>query len=275
MEFNTWREWLASLSPEEKKKVQALLLVSHSTLSFWIHTDRRPRPKHFYGLINYNPDVRELIEQEFPDAFESPDDEGIELHIAIDTYEDIFGTFAYTADAVNGQTMALKVFQYMSNHLDPGETGLLILPSLCLPDDEIITHLHTSDGYSVGILKRPSENAYFEIGRDSLAGTAVHRRRTVLYPQQGFLDHRVFAGQHEKIGSAGAFPLWRRGFLAGALLVASVHSSFFTESRVKLCGRYSDLYALSLHDTQFYDPRCINLCVMREGLYAPEPNGAN
>lgn len=267
MDMPNWREWLFSQTPEEKKNLKAHLDVSDSTLSQWIHSDRRPRPRHLSKLIGYNPDLRASIEREFPDAFQSPD-ECQELQISVQFYEDIFNALAFTSDAVAGQTIAEKVFVSMAAQLDPGENGLFIRPVLCMAtQDENITLLHTTDGYSTGIFgKHPNEKVYYDLGKDSLVGTAVTRRRMVLYPQTGLLDHHSFAGVHERIGSAGAFPLWRRGNLAGALFVASVYSSFFTEARTELCTRYADLFALSLYDHQFYNPQRIDLRVLREGI---------
>lgn len=277
-----WRKWLAILTPEEKKRLMGLLNVSYSTLSQWINSERRPRPRHLYGLVLYNPELRDSIEREFPDVLDDirESEKRASMQIPGYQYEDILKSFAFLAEAVSGQTIAHKVFAYMSAQLDPEEEGLLLLPSLCAMDDEIVTRLHTTDGHGTGLWKRPPwahdhEYRYYDLGRDSLAGTAVTRRRMVLYPMMGILDHRPFARDHEKIASAAAFPIWRRGKLAGALVVASVHADFFQDARCELSARYTDLYALSLYDHQFYDPQRIALQTMREGIDVPETNGVD
>lgn len=270
MDILNWREWLSRQTETEKKKLKAQIGVSDSSLSQWIHSDRRPRPRHLAKLIAYNPDLRASIEREFPDAFQSPD-EGTELKIQEQVYEDILKTFAFTAEAVCVQMIAEKVFTLMSAQLDPGENGLHLRPAFCVvastSTDKRITLLHSGDEYSTGVFRqRPNAKVYFDLGKDSLVGTAVMRRQPVLYPQTGVLDTRSFDHIHQQIGSAGAFPLWRRGSLAGALFVASVYSSFFTEARTELCARYADLFALSLYDHQFYNPQRIDLQVLREGI---------
>lgn len=277
-EITDWRTWIKDLPPADKRNLSTHLDVHITALSKWVQRHRSPRADHLHGLVIYNPALRASLAREYPDVF---NDEGVGVvmpQITADFYQDILATLAYTAFAITGQTIATKVFESMCSQLDPAETGLLIMPTLLLadllPEDAPITIMHTGDGYCVGIFKCPKENEYYEIGRDSLSGIAVSRRRVVLYPLTGILA-QCPAYPSDKIVSAAAFPLWRRGNLAGALLVASVHRDFFTASYVELCTRYSDLYALSLYDAQFYDPRRIDLRVLREEIEIPEPNGAS
>jgi hypothetical protein len=101
-------------------------------------------------------------------------------------------------------------------------------------------------------------------------GMAIMRRRHVLYPHNGFLDHRPFVTSPDKIASAAAFPLWRRGNIAGAFLVASVHPDFFNANRCDVCAMHAHAYALSLPDDKFYNPVRIALRMVREGVGMPE-----
>jgi hypothetical protein len=199
----------------------------------------------------------------------------LDTHLSVALYEDILGTLAIIAEAVSARNMSAKVFDAMSKNLDPAAAGLLIRPSLCVvAEDGRVRHLHTLDCYDTGILRREPEPEYHDLGRDSLAGVAVMRHHYVIYPQTGILAH-VCSQYNGKIASAGAFPLWRRGRIGGSLFIGSVYENFFSEMVIELCCRYAELYALSLHDTQFYDPQCIDLRIMREDIEVPEPNGAS
>lgn len=269
-----WRTWLASLPSDEKRKLMEDLKISQSSLSRWISRERTPRPHRLYDLINFYPALRASIEQEFPDAF-TYDKENIALHLPVQQYEEILQTFAIVAESVSHREIAQKVFVHMSESLDPISSGLFLLPSFCVPVAGIISHLRTADGYGTGIWKRTQEHEYFDLGKDSLAGVSVTRCRTILYPQMAFIDHRPFSPHAEKVESAAAFPLLRRGNIAGALVVASVHGDFFNERRCDQCIKYTNLYALSLLDEQFYSPQRIALRVMREGIDQPETNGAS
>ena len=270
-----WRAWLASLPRDEKRKLMDDLDVSQSSLSRWISHERTPRPRRLYDLINFNPELRASIEAEFPDAFKQIE-ENIALHLPVQQYEAILKSLAFVAEAVSQQTLAHSVFVYMSEMLDPMVSGLVLFPALCVVDgDGQIHHLTAGDGYGTGMWKRTQEHEYLELGRDSLVGVAVTRCRMMLYPQMVSVDHRAFALSLGMIASAGAFPLWRRGKIAGALFVASVHAEFFSEPRCELCARYADLYALSLPDDRFYDPSRIALRAIREGIEQPENPGTS
>src|SRR5690242_15379588 len=163
-----WRTWLATQSPEEKQVIMNLLNVSYSTLSQWINTDRKPRPQHLLKLIRYNPELRESIHQAFPHLFRQEQEKTTALQIPAADYDEILQTYAFTADAVCGQTLAQKVFLSMRALFDPEEDGLLMQPSLCMPrEDGVVTYLHTTDGFGTGVWKHPHEHAYFDLGRDS------------------------------------------------------------------------------------------------------------
>jgi transcriptional regulator with XRE-family HTH domain len=275
-EITNWRQWLADLPTDAKRELREYLDVSASILSRWSIGDRNPRAHAIQKLAIFNPELRADLEREFPDAFAAPE---FDPHLEVKLYEDILSTLAIIAQALSARTIAAKVFAAMGKHLDPAATGLLIQPSLCVADEHGgVSHLHTLDGFDTGILRREPEPEYYDLGRDSLVGIAVMRHHFVLstlYPQAGILAHRPGWQYNGKIASAGAFPLWRRGWLAGALFIGSVHENFFSEMVVELCGRYADVYALSLHDDQFYDPSRIDLRVMREDIVVPETNGAS
>ena len=275
-DITNWRQWLADLPTDEKRELREYLGVSASILSKWSIGERNPRPSATQKLAIFNPGLRAVLEREFPDAFMAPE---LDPHLAVELYEDILSTLSIIAQALSARTIAAKVFTAMGKHLDPAGAGLLIQPSLCVVNEhDNITHLHSQDGYDTGILRREPEPQYYDLGRDSLVGMAVmkhHAVLSVLYTQSGIVAHRPGWQYNGKIASAGAFPLWRRGWLAGSLLIGSVYENFFSEMVVALCTRYADVFALSLHDAQFYDPQRIDLRVMREDIVVIEPNGAN
>ena len=274
-EITNWRQWLADLPTDEKRELREYLDVSASILSKWGIGERNPRASMIQKLAIFNPALRVVLEREFPDAFMAPE---LDPHLDVELYEEILSTLSIIAQAVAARTIASKVFTAMGKHLDPAGAGLLIQPALCVVDEHgNVNHLHTLDGHDTGILRQEPEPQYYDLGRDSLVGMAVMKHHSVLsalYAQTGILAHRPGWQYNGKLASAGAFPLWRRGWLAGSLLMGSVHENFFSEMVVELCGRYADLYALSLHDHQFYDPQRIDLRIMREDV-VPETNGAN
>jgi hypothetical protein len=269
--IGNWREWLGTLTSEKRGDLMRLLGVSSPTITTWKKTKTRPQLAHLYGLINFEPALKESIEQEYPDAFQAPALEETHLQISRQLYEDILLALAFTAESVSGQTIANRVFVSLCSLLDPNDEGLIILPSLCIEEEQAITRLMTTDGYGTGIWKSPhTALPYCELGRDSLMGMAITRRRHVLFPHTGFLDHRPFVTSPDKIASAAAFPLWRRGNIAGAFLVASVHPDFFNTNRCDVCAMHAHAYALSLPDDKFYNPARIALRMVREGVGMPE-----
>jgi transcriptional regulator with XRE-family HTH domain len=273
--IENWRDWLGSLSPQKKRDVEKITGVVPSTLSAWKNGKARPQLEHLYRLINYEPALKEAIEREFPGVFQQPELEETHIQIPKQLYEEALTALAFTAESVCGQAIATKVFESLCAVLDHNDDGLLVLPSLCVDEDgENITKLLTVEGLGTGPWKTPyPARPCCELGRDSLMGMAVMRRRHVIFPHAGFLDHRPFTINLDEIKSAVAIPIWRHGNIAGALLVASVHPNFFNANRRDVCSMYTHAYALSLPDSKFYNPDRIALRIMRESVEMPSEQG--
>lgn len=241
------------------------LRVSAATYSRWASGENNPGRQLILQLAELYSELAPSLQEEFPDEFSVEREEPTNLFIPRSYLQDVIQDLGTVAEYLSHYALSNKVFEQIISQLDPRGDGLLILPSLCRPgDDGRITFLRTTDGYGTGIWKFQLARCCVEVGRESLVGAAVTRMRPVFYPHQHALASTANVFHLEDIQSAGAFPILRRGKVAGALIIASVHADFFNQARRDLSEIYSYMYALSLFDHQFYSPDHVQLHTMPE-----------
>lgn len=262
MEENTedtrepWRVKLGALSVLRRKQISEEMPINNATLSRWITGERSPQnDQTVRKLAQAAPELAPDLKDAFPDAF---DTEGLQMPLA--NVLKYVSDLALISKHLSIYTLTNEECDDLVSLLDPAEEGLIILPFFCVADDKgQVTHLQSSEGYGTGDWRLQQSICPFDLGGDSLCGFAIKRLRPALYPYQHELVKGTPTLYSERIKSALALPLLRRGECAGALLVGSIHPDFFTKSRQELCDWYAKFYALALYDHQFYNPSQITL----------------
>ncbi|HEU5383791.1 MAG TPA: GAF domain-containing protein [Ktedonobacteraceae bacterium] len=135
-------------------------------------------------------------------------------------------------------------FTIMPSRLEKRRKASRIAESWFLPDWR---DLHTQDTF---------------LGAESLGGYVVMRRHGVMVPDTSEKEllapiHRM---EHEL--SCAAFPIMREGCIAGALVVSSTASHFFSQEKLTLIEKYADLIRLAFYDQAFYPSAIIDLALM-------------
>jgi len=62
--------------------------------------------------------------------------------------------------------------------------------------------------------------------------------------------------------SVTAYPILRKGRIAGSILITSACDNYFTPKRLALIQNYANLIALAFQPEEFYDPKYIQLGIM-------------
>lgn len=259
MEREEWRQGLADLSSMERKEIVEHLSINESTLRRWISGTSSPQNAQIVrNLASIVPKLEAALHQAFPDAFVVVLDAPETDQIPSSYHEEFASALATTADYVSAYALSNLLYEQMVSQLDPGGSGLMILPVYCVPpnnDSAPVTKLRTvSAGYGTGPWKIKQVKQPFFLGKNSLSGVAVERGHPVFCPQDyAQLYHPNLLEDLKQIHSSAALPLLRRGRIAGTLFLASTKREFFTTARKKLVAKYTDKFAMSLRDSQFYD----------------------
>lgn len=251
-----WRVELGALSVTRRQQISKEMPINNATLSRWIIRESSPQNEQTVRkLARAAPEIAQALKEAYPNAFETD-----ELQVSLPLVLKIISDHALISKNLNPYTLTNEVGEGIALQLDLPGDGLVIMPFLCMPDENgVVTQLRLGESYGTGDWAFQQTVCPFEIGSDSLCGFAVEQLRPAIYPYQ----HKIVKGSptlySERIKSAIAFPLLRRGECAGALFIGSVHEDFFTRLRRDLCKVYSELYALAFYDHQFYSPSQIKL----------------
>jgi hypothetical protein len=156
------------------------------------------------------------------------------------------------------------VLRQAIDHLDPDHLGMEITVAQCTPPTSGLPVRSLVERIGVGTppwTKGVGRRLLF-LGAEALAGYVVGTGEPGIVQnieeEHGPLPVRP--GAYEK--SAAAYPLLRRGRLAGCFLVSSAQIDFFLPERTDLVEQYANLLALAYTDEQFYRPKEILLEVM-------------
>jgi len=249
-----WREFVGALPSDRKKQLRDVdLKISTATLSRWTNGSSPGDPQYILMLASLFPEIKPSLESEFPDAFREPEEPTI-LQVSRPSYEGTIDDLALVAAPVSEFTLNSRLFRDIKDQLDPGGDGLLIMPVLCERSDDAKVHqLVAQEGDGTDVWRFKQFKSPYHLYLNSLSGMAVDKVRPTYFPYDRKLAPGTSLLHVEKIKSAGAFPLLRRGIsIAGVLFIASVHTDFLIPARRELCRHYANLYASTLYERQFY-----------------------
>jgi hypothetical protein len=257
-----WRLALRNLGPDERRELAELLKVDDTTVLRWGLGQATPRkPEAIRNLAKYMPKLETLLREEFPAAFDTTVDEGVQLQMPADHPMTILSLYSRVAKNMLNPTLQTYVYEYMASQLDPYRDGIVFLFAQCVapPEHEPVIALEIKPGYgtkqwSVHQIEKP-----FLLGKGTLCGVAVSTGRPAFYPHDQAFRKFAPVVQVDRLKSVGVFPVTRCGEIAGGLFCGSVVENFFSPPRKKLIKEYAELFALSLRDEQFYPQERIAL----------------
>jgi hypothetical protein len=264
-----WRLYLATLIevPAERQRAAATLGISEYTLTRWATSEIEPRPgslKRLPGVFpGHEQRLTELIREVYDPSRAIPGDLMLkEIPSAFCTR--VLATLARTAGPIVASSICNLVLRQAIEHFDPDLLGVEITVAQCTPFTAgfCVRSLFermaaATPPWTKGIGKR-----LLFLGAESLCGYVVGTGEPGII-QDLEQEHELLptrSSAYEK--SAVAYPLLRRGRIAGCFLVSSTQRGFFTPERIDLVEQYANLIALAYLDEQFYRPKEIRLEVM-------------
>lgn len=275
MATSQWRLILRKYLAEndgEKQDLAKRLGVSVRSIDRWISPnaktdpERRIVPRLVGAVPGHKEAMRLSLEQDYPDAFENANVD-ILSNIPSEFYARVAETRATAAHNLNRPTNMATVLRQIGNHLDPDESGLVVLFARCVsplePGGRITGLAIHPSGYGTGQWQYRQVERSFMIGSGSLCAYALLQSGIALYPQDILVDYSLYPIIHsEALRSCAAFPVLREGNVAGALFVGAKQEEFFSEARRLLLRQYAYLFALALRDDEFFSVEQINFQIM-------------
>jgi hypothetical protein len=248
----SWREVLKELcdTPQKKQEVaEKVGFVSIRTIDRWISGSTDPQ-KHEYirNLAALSDELGELLEKQWPEAFsQQPTRLSIErITLPEEFRRRILHAYAHTSRNVQRWTIYQLVSTQMIAHLDPDQTGLMIVYARLEMDT---LHFLERSGSSIWITRQ----VHSETCSEPWLVQAVKAARPFFVqslPDAALSPPSCFVNA-DLIQSIGVFPLYRAGCLGGGILLASTKADFFTPVRQTLIEEYAYLLALAFRDQDF------------------------
>ncbi len=270
-EPQNWRELLGRViaDPLEKQRIAITLGINSITLSRWASNSSIPRSENIRHLIDALPQQQhsrflELIADEFPEfsAESITLDEG-HLEIPSFFYARILSTHADTSDALYYWSMCKLILQQMLEQLDPRRLGMMIMVAQCTPPvgQNKIRSLRGNMRLSTLPQGNTLEQEAIFLGAETLCGSVASSCRPLTLQN---LDEENGLHEHIMTGAASvtAYPILRKGRIAGCILITSTCNNYFTPKRLALIQNYANLLALAFQPEEFYDPKCVQLGIM-------------
>ncbi len=269
-EPKSWRELLGAIikDRQERQRIAHALGINPITLMRWVQNDSNPRPQYLSQLLDIIPEHRAQLIKLIPEEFEEfsaipvvPDETSAE--IPSNFYARIFRTAADLPSSLHFWSLCEAILRQALEQLDPRRLGMAIIVAQCMPPSSggLIRSLREVVGRGTPPWNRELEHKATLLGAESLAGYAVSTGRLHYQgdlSKEGLLPFRL--APLEK--SAVACPIMRNGRVAGALLVSSTQTDYFSMPRVTLIQGYADLLMLVFGPEDFYDPLSIQLGLM-------------
>ncbi len=284
--YNVLDEYVILLKKQEKRAFEAALgIASPSTVIRWRKGATIPGPKHleqlyallpekqrqeFVSLLQRDPrawmktppSLRALVqEQSEPEDTHSP---SLQRKLLDPFFLRILRVQREASERFweIGTEILKEAVMRMETH--PTRTGVQVTLAVCsVPQsDAKVRSLRAS--LALGTHPWPDYPHYedYFLGAETLAGRVVTQRHSgrVLDLQQQGMSLPVTAMEHER--SSAAFPILNKVGVAGALVVSSVQTGFFTGERLELIEVFADLLRSAFYDHDFRDPSSIDLRLM-------------
>lgn len=274
----SWRAYLARIvkTPRERQELAKKIGVTARTLDRWITGEAKtPQDYLLQKLLEALPVQRSqlasLLKEEFA-AFEPallPPDEAVK-EIPIAFYARVLETNAQIADPLHFWTMTSLILQQMVYQLDPKKQGIHLIVAACLPPRDAQTPVHSLiETVEQGTPPWKTATSMMQgqfLGGESLAGYVAASRKpawvqdieteTVLFP--------VKKASYEV--SAAAYPIQRKGMVAGCLVASSTQRDFFSDIKLQLMYHYTQMLVLAFDPEQFYPAERIRLHTARQSV---------
>ena len=267
----TWRIYLAHVAktPKERQELAKKIGVTARTLDRWITGEaKNPQEYLLQKLLEVLPAQRShlvtLLKEEFP-AFEPsllPTDEAVK-EIPIAFYARVLETNAQIADPLHFWTMTSLILQQMMYQLDPKKQGLHLTIVSCLPPADQTGHVRSlvetvEQGTPPWKTTTSSMRGPF-LGAESLAGYVVAAGKPA-WIQDIAAEAHLFPVRREPYEvSAAAYPIARKGLVAGCLIAASTQRDFFSDVKLQLMYHYTQMLVLAFDPEAFYPRERIRL----------------
>jgi transcriptional regulator with XRE-family HTH domain len=233
--------------------------VTYATMRRWILGEHIPREEIIRKMAQLDiAGLEDALRDEFPRAFNvstKVPDEVLEISSAY--FSMMLGIRASVGSRLLQYTVHNHVYDDIVSQIDPRNKGLMLLFVECVcPEDpqEKISHLRVTSGRGTSSLWSSNQIEHsFDIGKDSLCGTAITTGSPSRFPQIDASEIATPLLHPDDIQSAAAFPITFCGdYVAGVLFVASIDVDFFTLAKRNLLRSYATMMGLGLKDDQFY-----------------------
>lgn len=255
MDAHSWREILASLCESQQKKqdvAERVGSVSLRTIDRWLAGTHKPqKDETIRKLAELSDEMRDALEQEFPEAFQSmrPIDGSAHISLPAEFQYRVVHAYAYVPRASRRWAIFRLVSTQMLSHLDPERTGLMILyahPAPSRPDTVLFGEGAGNAFWTTRQVQRGMETDHWLV--QSIAAGCPFFIQSC--PLSGFSPPSCLV-RSDLIQSVGFFPLYRSGIAAGGMLLCSTQEDFFTSLRQVLVEEYSCLLSLAFSDSDF------------------------
>jgi hypothetical protein len=263
-EARTWRELLKVIAgaPQDREELSARSGIEGRTLERWMTGRTRKPPDYLLRqLLDAIPQHREqmlrLLQREF-EEFEAPllpiDETLKEVPIAFVLR--VLEANATVADPLHFWAIVNMLLQQLAAQLDPDATGLSLYVAVCMPPrpDGLVRSLCIRAAHETAPRQQTDQQPLGEfLGAESLAGYVASSCSAEVAQdiQQERYLFPIRREPHE--ASAAAYPIQRKGRVAGSLVATSTRPYFFTPARLSLLQHYSYLLVLAFEREAFHD----------------------
>ena len=262
--------------PRERQRLASALGVTAITLSRWAKNDSRPQRSHLARLVNfvqphYRKELLSALMESYPEMHDILADEENES-ITPSFFRQVLHDYASVFETLLPRQISSTVIDEAIRLLDPYALGMAITPVLCVPpvltpNGLAIRSLREQGGRGTSPWTVDLEHKSIFLGMNSLAGYVVQNNRPSSVrdvKEEKYIP--VFAFPEGLEVSAAAHPILLEGKTAGCLLAVSTQIEHFTQSRIDMLGKLTNVFALALSPSDFYDHGLVSL------RYVPHPN---
>lgn len=272
-EPRTWRELLSAIAsaPQDREELSARSGIDARTLERWMTGATKKPPDYLLrqmldALPQYREQMLRLLQREFVE-FEAP------LLPVDETAKNLPAGFvlrlleanATVADPLHFQLLSQMLLQQLAAQVDPDQVGLSLYVAVCMPPREgYVRSLYIRVGHEI-VSHPPDQQLLGEfLGAESLAGH-VASSCSAEVAQDITQERYLFPVRRDLVeASIAAYPIQRKGRVAGSLVAINVQPHFFTPARLSLLQHASYLLVLAFERESFYE-----LTRLRLGQFPP------
>jgi hypothetical protein len=268
----TWREILADVIKDRRLKQRIIrdLHINPATLARWVNANEhiKPRTQYRRPLLNFIPQdhrarFQESLAEEFEDPLiivEEPKAE-VSKDIPSDFYATVLNAYSETYQPITPSPIYNIILQQALAQLDPDSVGMSITVALCLPPAPGNNVRTLREGLGRGTYPWEShlESQPYLLGADSLAGYAVSKCQPAVNQNLREGSSTIPFCRTEWEESTVVYPILRGDRIAGALIVSSHLSNYFTPTLQKVIQKYAHLMVLACSPEEFYEQSRISL----------------